>query len=382
MVKIYTCYHCGFSFKADGENLVSVCPFCSHPASQALSEPRAGNISDRRIHVEPLKPDPNWDPMDSRYHPVKAFPRKTWHGRLRRFVISYDNCEELRGFYRKVMGWDIVPTEHADPDAPLLYCATGPGYKNWEPSEPSLAYGYMRPRALDDTGLDASLMRIMVEVNNIEDCLYKTIAHGGGVIKERFEVEGFVYGLILDSEGNPVYIWETPEGVDFEEPETQIQRTAAVYQMRAPRKHRGESPHGRCRTVGIVYDDPARVRRFYIHVFGWECLRLPRGVISADTSDEAPMFYCATGPARNDWEGAEPGYCNCVMVSRTETTDKPFLRLETEMDIPFSRTLKAVTEYGGKILACREDGREGPSFALCEDPQGNRLVLTQRPRRN
>lgn len=379
MIRVYTCYHCGFPFKADENNVIPECPSCSYPASQYLSEPFTGNISDRRIHVDFPKPDPNWDPMDYRYHPVKDFPKKTWHGRLRRFVIGYDNVKELRKFYKEVMDWDIVPTEHSDPENPLLYCATGPGYKNWEPRVPSFTYGYMRARATDDTGLDPSVMRIMLQVDNIEQTLEKAVVYGGKVIKERFQVENFEYALILDSEGNPVYIWQTPDDVDFENPDTQIQRTEAVYKRRAPLKYPRKSLHGRCRTVGIVYDDQERIRRFYINVFGWECFRLPKGVIFANTNNETPTFYCATGPAQNDWEGIVPGYCNCIMVNRTATTDKPFLRLETEMDIPFSLTLQKVVEYGGKILSGREDGSDWANSALCEDPQGNRLVLTQCP---
>ena len=47
-----------------------------------------------------------------------------------------------------------------------MFCATGPGNANWEPSVPSFIYGFLRARQDDPTGKDPLFM---IEVDSLED---------------------------------------------------------------------------------------------------------------------------------------------------------------------------------------------------------------------
>lgn len=115
--------------------------------------------------------------------------------------------------------WDIVPVEcDQDKDRPEMFCATGPGFANWEPKFPSFGYGLLKPQESDDTG---AYPRFVVEVDNIDELLPKIEAYGGKVLKGKYEFDGKYYAVLEDSEGNPFYVWQTPEDVTFDEPESQ-----------------------------------------------------------------------------------------------------------------------------------------------------------------
>lgn len=167
--------------------------------------------------MDPPVPDENWDPMDISYHHPKNFPAHSLHGRVRRFVLPYDDLDKTKEFFSESMGWDMFDTERSDPAKPLIYCATGPGSANWEPRFPSFGYGYLKPRDSYETQAEP---RFVVEVDNIEDTLGKVKENGGSVLKERFTVEGQDYAVVADAEGTPIYLWQTPADQDWTLPET------------------------------------------------------------------------------------------------------------------------------------------------------------------
>lgn len=205
MKKIYTCFACGFPIAFEETEVPAHCPGCGAPRSQFLEEPWCGSIEKRRIHVDPPEVDPNRDPFDISFHPAKDFAPQMGHGRNRRFVMSYDpgKVEEVRSFYADCFGWDIIETEHSDPENPVLYCATGPSTPDWEPRVCSFSNGFIKPKGEDEP--DSSFI---VEVKDIDETLKKTVEFGGKVLKERFSFEGEDYALIEDSEGNAIYLWE------------------------------------------------------------------------------------------------------------------------------------------------------------------------------
>jgi len=218
MKKIYTCYQCSFPFAVEENQCPERCPSCNAKKEIFLEEPWTGNIKSRRIRVEPPLPDLTRDPMDISYHAPKDFPPNSMHGRVRRFVLPYDDLEETLKFYGESMGWDIVPTKGSNSERPLLFCATGPGNDNWEPSVPSFIYGYLKPREM----FESEIFPIhIVEVDDIEETIEKADGYGGKVLKARFSVEENEYAIIEDSEGNIMYIWQTPENIDWTRPETQ-----------------------------------------------------------------------------------------------------------------------------------------------------------------
>lgn len=217
MLKLYTCYACGFPFKADDDNLPDVCPGCGAGQDQFLAEPY-NEQEIRRIHVDPPPADPEWDHNNLEWHMPKKFPAHTRNGRLRRFVMEYENLDETLEFYREVFGWDIIPTETASPERPLLYCATGPGNPNWEPRVVSFAYGFLKPKETEDTGTHPMYI---IEVDSIEETVKKVEESGGKLLKSKYTVDGNTYAVILDSEGNGMYLWQTPDTVTWEEPESQ-----------------------------------------------------------------------------------------------------------------------------------------------------------------
>lgn len=217
MKKIYTCFVCGFPFAVDEAECPDRCPSCNATKDHFLSEPWNGSIEKRRIHVSPPVPDENRDPFDISYHHPKNFPPHSLHGRIRRFVLPYDDLAQTREFFGESMGWDMFDTEHSDPEKPLIYCATGPGNANWEPRFPSFGYGYLKARDSYETDAEP---RFVVEVDNIEDTLEKVKANGGSVLKSRFTVEGNDYAIVTDAEGTPMYLWQTPADQDWTLPET------------------------------------------------------------------------------------------------------------------------------------------------------------------
>ena len=97
-------------------------------------------------------------------------------------------------------------------------CATGPGNPNWEPRVPSFIYGYFKDEKKDETG---KAPFFMVEVSNIEETLQKVEKYGGKILKRRYTECGNDYAIVEDSEGNALYLWETPSTVTWDEPESQ-----------------------------------------------------------------------------------------------------------------------------------------------------------------
>jgi predicted enzyme related to lactoylglutathione lyase len=217
MELIYTCLNCSFPFKATEETLPATCPSCSAPASQYLSEPSNG-MENRRIHVDPPEPDPTRDPLDASYHHPKFFPVGTRNGRIRRFVLPYDDAAQLRDFYTDVFGWDIIDTENADAADPLMFAATGPGSPNWEPSVSSFGFGYLKQRSID---AEYGNPRFVIEVDDIDATVAKVVEFGGKLLKPTYEEDGKQFAIIEDSEGGAFYLWQTPDSVTWDELESQ-----------------------------------------------------------------------------------------------------------------------------------------------------------------
>ncbi len=90
--------------------------------------------------------------MNTDFHVPRRFPRRSRHGRLRRFVFEYGDAEGIREFYSEVFDWDIINIESSDSDEPVMYCATGPGNPNWEPRVVSFIYGFLLAEDTDKTG--------------------------------------------------------------------------------------------------------------------------------------------------------------------------------------------------------------------------------------
>lgn len=217
MLKLYTCYACGFPFKADDQNLPCECPGCGADPDQFLAEPY-NEQEIRRIHVDPPLPDPNWDHNNLDWHIPKRFPPHTRNGRLRRFVMEYENLNEIKEFYQDVFDWDIINTETASSERPLMYCATGPGNPNWEPRVVSFAYGFLKPKETEETGTHPVYI---IEVDSIDQTVKKIEEFGGKLLKPKYVVDGNTYAIIQDTEGNGMYLWETPDTVTWNEPESQ-----------------------------------------------------------------------------------------------------------------------------------------------------------------
>ncbi len=218
MLKLYTCYKCCFPFKADDQALPPRCPACNCGPEWYLGEPY-NKEEKRRIHVDPPEPDDTErDPLDISYHVAKRFPVRSRNGRLRRFVFQYSDVEKVKKDYTELLDWDIIECSETDAEHPTLFCATGPGSPNWEPSVPSFIYGFFKDKATDET---EKAPFFMIEVDNIEESVKKVLQYGGKLLKPRYAESGNEYAIIEDSEGNGVYLWETPKTVTWEEPESQ-----------------------------------------------------------------------------------------------------------------------------------------------------------------
>jgi predicted enzyme related to lactoylglutathione lyase len=370
MKKIYTCYTCGFPFALDESEVPDYCPSCGAPKDQYLEEPWTGSIATRRIHVDPPAGDINRDPMDYSYHIAKDFKDAKGHGRIRRWIMRYDDPEALRSFYTDVFGWDIINTDHSDEKEPFMYCATGPGTSNWEPRVPSFGYGYLTSKR------ECAVPSFVVEVKNISKVLKDIPTYGGKVIKEKIEVEGETYAEVEDSEGNIFYLWEI-SGV----------QKPSVNPGRPPKKFTAKDLHGRTRCYVMSYKERDRFIRFYVSLFNWDMIEAPEAASGVKPGDEHQMLIIANGPSQPDYEGAVAGHMTMFVHWAKEELVVPGSFTEIHMEQPLSETLKQITDHGGKIITdpaksafAKEPSDEGWLVtAVVEDPAGNYLYLWKCP---
>lgn len=214
---IYTCYKCSFAWAAPDDQVFEKCPTCGSSKDQWLTE--AGiDVLKRRIRVSWPDPVSDWPPYDTSWHPAKKYPAHSRHGRIRRFVVNYSDAQVSRKFYENVFDWDIIDTEHADKENPLMFAATGPGSPNWEPSVPSFAYGYLRAKKNDPTG---TYPRFVIECDSIDETLKKIVEAGGEILREKYQEDGYDFAMFRDTEGNAWFLWETPADTDWDAPESQ-----------------------------------------------------------------------------------------------------------------------------------------------------------------
>lgn len=397
MKLVCTCYNCGFPKIFDEDAIPEVCPICGAPRSKFLTEPCTGNISDRRIHVDPPAPDPDRDPYDISFHAPKVFRKGSLHGRIRRLVLYYDDPAVSERFYREVFGWDIIPTQHADPKEPLLYCATGPGFPNWEPKYASFTYVCLKSRRSDESGMEPGFV---VEVDDIDETLSKVEDFGGKILKDKYEVEGCICAVLGDGEGNAFYIWQTPENVNWDAPEcrndwrwVRHRQTLAdvpetpngvpAYPGRPPKKFPKKDLHGRARMLSIYYDDFYHFQRFYTELFGWDFCILPgsSSFIDGETPPDKPHLIIATGPSYETYEGLVPGHVNILAHYRkSPDMERTLFTSEIHMDEPVVFTARNVLACGGRVLNAIEPDEPGKSaFLEIADPAGNRWSLWRCP---
>ena len=75
----------------------------------------------------------------------------------------------------------------------------------------------MKDRASETTGAHPLYV---IEVSSIEETVKLVEGNGGKLLKAPYEVEGNLYAVIEDSEGNGMYLWQTPDTVTWLEPES------------------------------------------------------------------------------------------------------------------------------------------------------------------
>ena len=148
----------------------------------------------------------------------KRFSARSRHGRLRRFVFEYADAAKIREFYAELFDWDIIEVDRTVPDKPLMYCATGPGTANWEPRVVSFIYGFLMPQEADRTG---KRPMFLVEVQHLGDAIKLVEMNGGKTLRGEYAVADMKLAVVEDTEGNALYLWETPPTVTWNEPESQ-----------------------------------------------------------------------------------------------------------------------------------------------------------------
>ena len=395
MRKIYTCFTCGSAYDMEEEVAPSVCPYCGKDI--IFEEPFLTSFDDRRIHVDPILPDPNWDKYDVSFHHAKAFPPHSRHGRLRRVVLPYDDAVLAKKYYEDVFGWDIVLAKNETPDSedPLYFAATGDGFDNWEPMFPSFTYAYLKSRKNDPTGKNP---KILVEVDDLDAILEKVPTYGGRVLRDKYKnVEGVEYAVLEDSEGTPFYVTETPKDLDWNAPENQVnfdvreypqmyreglknQGKVPEYIGRPPKKFPEKDLHGRLRSGTIYYKDFRRFQKFWVDLFGWDMIELPGSAGGKEEGAENPSLIAATGPSYYDYEGLVPGHITLmVMHSESEVLPNAEFVIEIRMTESPKITADKVISYGGKLLDEIPDADNWASMFRVADPFGNILKLWKCP---
>lgn len=395
MRKIYTCFTCGSAYDLEEEVAPSVCPYCGKDV--IFEEPFVTSFEDRRIHVDPVLPDPNWDRYDVSFHHPKAFPPHTRHGRVRRAVLSYTDASLAKKYYEDVFGWDIIPAkgEDANSENPLYFCATGDGWDNWEPMFPSFTYAYLKSEKDDQTGRNP---KILVEVDCLDDILKLVSEHGGKVLRAPYRnVEGETYAVLEDPEGNPFYVTQTPDDIDWSAPENQVnydvreypqmyreglknQGKIPAYPGRAPKKFPEQDLHGRLRFGTMYYRDFKRWQRFWVDLFGWDMIELPGSAGGKPEGSENPSVIIATGPSYYDYEALVPGHINLMAVhTREETVPDIDFILEIRMTESPQVTVDKILALGGELIGEIPEADNWASMFPVSDPFGNVYKLWKCP---
>lgn len=371
---IYTCFACGFPIAFEESERPDRCPGCGAPASQFLVEPWCGSIENRRIHVDPPKPPANRDPYHIAYHIMQDYAPLQGVGRIRRWIMGYDNAEESIKYYEDIFGWDIVKVPGGDPEKPIYYCATCPGTEDWEPKFPSQEYGYLIPK---DMGLPTHSW--VFEVRDLEKTCEKIVSLGGKVLKEHFLFDNQDYCVVEDTEGNAFYLWEIK---DRTAPKT------GFVPDRPPKKFTKKSLHGRTRYVFTFYQDLKRLMTFYYELFGFDWIEGPQAFSGLPEGSEKPVLIIGTGPTQPDGEGSVPGHMNFNPAPGGRECDVTGLFTEIDMERDLDEMLDEMVAHGGKILTdssknfYAKEPIHGESWevtAVMVDPAGNYFYLWKCP---
>lgn len=381
---IYTCFACGFPFVSDAAEIPLNCPSCGALPEEYLREPWTGDIRKRRIHVDPPPLIEKRDPFDINSHIAKDFAHQNGHGRVRQWVMVYDEPEITNRFYEEVFGWDIIQTGNSNYDSSVYYCATGPGTKDWQPNVPSFIYGFLIKRREDM--INYPPVSYVIEIKDIDEALCLVEEYGGKTIRPKYQHEGENYALIEDTEGNVIYLWEVRGFL--------ANSNCGISLGRPPKKFPCRSLHGRTRILCFTYKNFRRMQRFYIKVFGWDFARCAPSIYGTEAEAETPCVVAATGPAQASYEGLLPGYANALAhyTGRSDgTIESPGFLIEVDMDTRLSDTLDKIVKYGGRIILDKSRycwAVENPNdvvqswaiSAVVEDPAGNPLYLWKCPR--
>lgn len=380
---IYTCFACGFPFVSDENQIPQNCPSCGALPDEYLREPWTGDIRKRRIHVDPPPLIEKGDPFDINFHIAKDFAHQNGHGRVRRWVMTYDDPEVSKRFYEDVFGWDIIETRNSDPDNPVYYCATGPGTDDWQPDVPSFIYGYLKKRDPALKGFPP--VSYVIEVKDLEETIRLSEEYGGRTLRARYSDEGEDYAIIADTEGNIIYLWEIREFM--------ADSDCGIDPGRPPKKFTRRSLHGRTRILCFAYRNFKRMQKFYIKVFGWDFALCAPFIYGTEKDSETPCVVAATGPAQASYEGLLPGYANALMhyTGRIDgTMESPGFLTEVDMDTPLKDTINKIEKYGGRLIRDKKEycwAVEDPNddiqswsiSAVVEDPAGNPIFLWKCP---
>ena len=387
---IQTCYTCGSAWDLEEADAVKVCPYCA--SSILFEEPFIDDFQNRRIHVDPAEPDPNIDPYDISFHPCRQFPAHSRHGQVRWSVVPYDDAALAKKFFTEVFGWDIVNAKGASGSDPLMFAATGPGWDNWEPMFPSFNYTYLKKK--NAGGVNP---KIIVEVNSLADICKSVVPYGGKVLAEPYtNEEGKQYAILEDSEGNPFYVTQTPDDLDWNAPENQNNWDVREYpQMyRNGAKNQGPIPeyigrrpktfppkdlHGRMRFGIMGYKDFKRYQKFWVDLFGWDMIELPETAGGKPLGDPHPSLLIATGPSYYDYEGLVPGHMNFMAHYDEGDLREISFMVEIHMDQPPKTTVDKIVALGGKLIGEMPEKDTWSSAFPVSDPFGNIYTLWKFP---
>jgi predicted enzyme related to lactoylglutathione lyase len=116
-------------------------------------------------------------------------------GEITHVEFPADDVERAKRFYAAVAGWEFGEAEGF---ADYWLFRTGPGS------------GGGLGRRGESVG---RVVRLYVTVASLESALEAAAAHGGSIVHGGMEIPGMGrYGVVLDSEGNEIGLWESAPG--------------------------------------------------------------------------------------------------------------------------------------------------------------------------
>ena len=110
------------------------------------------------------------------------------------FELPANDMKRAKGFYEKVLGWDIMPTYDN-----YFFAITSESNQQKIPQQNGRINGGIQKK--DDT---IGSLRLMIGVEDLDIAIENVLKEGGQIKITPKKIPGYYYAIIIDTEGNEV----------------------------------------------------------------------------------------------------------------------------------------------------------------------------------